>query len=126
MPHLRFVDFPGFDAIEIELTDEKVLRIRTALTKLQESHPDAQINGLEHALLSNPVVVSIEMISQLSKYCHTGGSWTRCIPYAEYLSRLLVGMVSPRLVDVENRRLPNYLQDVEQIRSSIQNGSHGR
>jgi len=119
MPLVLFFEDSEFEVIEISVSDECLQRLNTALIKLEESHSDAQINGLAKALSNHPVGISIEMIEQLSKYCDTGGAWTNCVPYAEYLSRLLVGMVMPRLVDMQNCRLQSFSNDFEQIRMSI-------
>ena len=53
--------------------------------------------------------ISIGSLALLSKYCHTGGSWTPCIEPARAISKWLTGgMEIPRLVDENDQPVADY------------------
>jgi len=76
----------------------------------REGVVDAQIARDLIGAIDNSLI-SIGSLEILSKYCDTGGTWTRCIEPASAISRWLTGgegMVIPRLVDENDQPVEDY------------------
>ncbi len=91
-----------------EVTENEQERLNTLIEEFIQSHNKAQTMGNEvHDGIQENRIKS-RVIERLSKWCHTDEKYTSGVEPARNLSRCLLGVELPRLVDLQNVRLPEY------------------
>jgi hypothetical protein len=83
----------------------------------RESQGEIIADRLRSAITSGDL--SLELLEEFSKWCHTGSSYAGSQAVAEQISRLFFGIVIPRLRDQANRRVPTYEADLMGLKTRL-------
>lgn len=95
-----------------EMNDEERSRVDRHIEDFIASHVDAQTLGEDVRQGIRQGQIATQIIERLSKWCHTGGAYTRGEEPARRLAHEILGGELPRLIDEENVRLPEYRERI--------------
>ena len=95
-----------------EMTDEERSRVEHDIEDMIASHAEARTLGEDVRQGIRQGQMTTQSIERLSKWCHTGGAYTRGEEPARRLAFDLLGTELPRLVDEEDVRLPDYRERI--------------
>ena len=95
-----------------EMNDEERSRVDRHIEDFIASHADAQTLGEDVRQGIRQGHIDTQTIERLSKWCHTGGGYTRGEEPARRLAHEILGGELPRLVDERELRLPEYRERI--------------